>query len=81
MAEALAEDYPAEVASSIAFHLSDWNWDAAFLVAVQLQPDRFTAEEIRTGIEKVLIHAPEHLAEAARLAGHPVEGIFRDVGR
>jgi hypothetical protein len=80
LTEALGADHSDDVASAIAFHLSDWNWDAAFLVAVHLQPDSFTAEEIRTGVGLMLIHAPEHLAEAARLAGHPVKGIFREDG-
>lgn len=77
LTDALMDDRASEAASSIAFHLTDWNWEAAFLVAVHLQPDSFTADEIRTGIDMLLIHAPEHIAEAARLAGYPVDNIFR----
>src|SRR5436305_8158574 len=73
---ALAADYPPEVAADVAFHLVDWNWDAAFLVAVHLFPERFTAEELVDGADKVLIHAPNHLAAAATLVSHPIEDIF-----
>ena len=73
---ALAADYPAEVAADVAFHLVDWNWDAAFLVAVHLFPERFTPEELVAGADMVLIHAPNHLAAAATLVSHPIEDIF-----
>lgn len=66
-------------AHDIAFHLSDRASDAAFIVAVQLFPERFTPEEIADGVEAFLIHAPNHVAAAAALACHPVEDIF-DVG-
>lgn len=73
---ALAVDYPPEVAADTAFHLTDWNWDAAFLVAVHLFPDRFTPEELVAGADLLLVHAPNHLAAAATLVGHPIEDIF-----
>ena len=63
-------------ARDIAFHLSDWASDAAFIVATQLFPERFTAAEIADGVEGFLIHAPNHVAAAAVLAGHPVDDIF-----
>ncbi|HEY0862478.1 MAG TPA: hypothetical protein VGD97_00095 [Lacunisphaera sp.] len=53
----------------VGFHLIDWQSEAAFLVALSLFPERFTDEEIRDGVEGFLIHAPSHVAEAARLAG------------
>jgi hypothetical protein len=65
-------------ADQIAFHLTDWNSEAAFLVALQLFPERFTPEEIREGVEAFLIHAPHHVIAAARLAGHPTDDIFRE---
>lgn len=65
-----------EKALDIAFNLSDWKSDAAFLVAVHLFPERFSAEEIREGVERVLIHAPNHLAAAAALAGYPVKDVY-----
>ena len=63
-------------ARDIAFNLTDWASDAAFIVAVQLFPERFTAAEIADGIEKFLIHASNHVAAAAVLSGHPAEDIF-----
>src|SRR4051812_8201219 len=65
-------------ADQIAFHLTDWNSDAAFIVALHLFPERFTPEEIEAAVDMFLIHVPNHLVAAARLAGHPVEDIFSD---
>ena len=62
--------------ADIAFHLADWNSDVAFLTALHLFPERFTKEEIESGIRLLIIHAPNHLAEAAKLFGCPVENIF-----
>ncbi len=73
---ALTADHSPEIARELAFHLTDWNWDAAFLVAVHLFPEKFTPEELSSGAEGVLIHAPNHLAAAAQLGRHPVEDIF-----
>ncbi len=63
-------------AHDIAFHLSDWASDAAFIVAVQLFPERFTPVEIARGVARFLVHAPNHVAAAAALSFHPVEDIF-----
>ena len=60
-------------ADQIAFHLTDWNYDAAFLVALHLYPERFTAEEIQAGVGLFLCHVPYHVIEAARLTGHAAE--------
>jgi hypothetical protein len=60
-------------ADTIAFHLTDWNADAAFIVALHLYPERFTPEEIEAGVGMLLSHVPSHVIAAARLAGHPVE--------
>ena len=56
----------------IAINLTDWVGDAAFLVALHLYPERFTREEIQAGIDQLLIHVPDHLNEAARLANSDV---------
>jgi hypothetical protein len=58
-----------DTANAIAFHLTDWNAEAAFIVALHLFPERFTAEQIREGADSLLIHAPNHMAAAAHLAG------------
>src|SRR5437899_1625955 len=72
MATALA-DLGEQRAHDIAFHLADWSADAAFLVAVHLFPERFTPAEVEAGIDLLLVHAPNHLAAAAKLAGHPIQ--------
>jgi hypothetical protein len=75
---ALSEELDAETADRLAFHLLDWNGDAAFLIALILFPERFTPAEIREGITDFLVHAPNHVAEAARLDGFPIRNIFTD---
>ncbi len=75
---ALAGQYEKEKAGEIAFHLSDWNSDAAFIAALHLFPERFTKEEIEEGVLDFIIHAPNHISEAAKLLGHPVENIFEE---
>jgi hypothetical protein len=73
---ALADDLAVERAADVGFHLSDWGEDAAFLVALHLFPERFTSEEIRDGVTALLIHAPNHIAAAAHLAGWPLRDVF-----
>jgi hypothetical protein len=70
LTSALIESHSQEVAAEIAFHLVDWNSDAAFLVALHLYPERFTAEEIRAGVFSLLPHVPNHVTAAAKLAGY-----------
>lgn len=65
-------------ADKIAFHLTDWNSDAAFIVCLHLFPERFTQEEIQAGVDLFLCHVPSHVIAAARLAGHPTEDSLRD---
>lgn len=48
-------------------HMTDWNGDAAFIVALLLRPDQFTDQDIRDGIGLFLAHAPNHIREACRL--------------
>jgi hypothetical protein len=73
---ALNSEHPFEVARDIAFHLTDWASDAAFIIAVTLFPERFTPKEIRDGVELFIAHAPNHVAAAAELGGFPVADIF-----
>ena len=61
----------------LAFHLSDWRADGAFLLALMLIPDQFTPDEAAKGIKNFLVHAPNHIAAAAKLGGYPVEDIFK----
>ena len=68
--QALAESRDLLLADQIAFNVTDWQADAAFLVAIHLFPERFTPEEIAAGVESLLIHVPSHALTAARLSGH-----------
>lgn len=63
----LMNDYGVDRANDIALHMADWNWDAAFIVALHLFPERFTKEEIDAGLGMFLCHAPNHIREACRL--------------
>jgi hypothetical protein len=76
IATALTDQLGYEHAADVGFHLSDWGEDAAFLVALHLFPDRFTAEEIRDGVTAFLVHAPNHIAAAAHIAGWPLRDVF-----
>ncbi|MEX2244119.1 MAG: hypothetical protein WD716_09775 [Fimbriimonadaceae bacterium] len=76
MASALAERYSMEKSRKIAFHLSDWHAEAAFLVAVHLCPDRFSDEEIEEGVEACVMHATHHMMAAAHNAGYPLQDVF-----
>lgn len=66
-------------ADQIAFHLTDWNSDAAFIVALHLFPERFTREEIQAAVGSLLVHVPGHVVAAARLGGYPVSDAFKEV--
>jgi hypothetical protein len=72
IASALTEQHGLEEAEEIALHMADWNWDAAFIVALHLYPQRFTKEEIDDGIGLFLTHAPNHIRAACGLTGHYV---------
>jgi hypothetical protein len=74
---ALVEQY-GEKARDIAFHMADWNSNAAFVVAVHLFPERFTPEEIAAGVGLFLVHAPNHIRAACGLTGHYVWESFPD---
>jgi hypothetical protein len=74
---ALVEQY-GEKAHDIAFHMADWNSDAAFVVAVHLFPERFTPEEIAAGVGLFLVHAPNHIRAACGLTGQYVWENFPD---
>ena len=78
IATALSSDYGGATAEKIALHMSDWNSDAAFIVALHLFPERFTPEEIDAGIGLFLVHAPNHIREACRLTNTYVWVDFPD---
>ncbi len=68
LSRALADRYEGR-ADDIAFHMADWNSDAAFVVAIHLFPERFTPEEIAAGVEMFLTHAPNHIRAACEPSG------------
>ena len=78
LGQALADQMDPLKADEMAFHLVDWETDAAFLVSVMLYPERFTPEELRAGVDMFMIHVPAHVMSAARLGGYPATDIFCD---
>jgi hypothetical protein len=78
VASALGNDYGPLRSQDIALHLCDWNWDAAFITALHLFPERFTAEEITAGTGLFFCHAPNHIREACRLTDTYVWESFPD---
>ena len=69
---ALRDKYGARDARDIAFHLSQWVEEAAFLVALQLNAKRFAKAEIEAGVTGVLANVLDHIWEGARVAGFPL---------
>jgi hypothetical protein len=76
IAKALEGDLGDEKAHDVAFHLSDWNGDAAFLVALHLKPEMFSDQDIRDGVQGLLCHTPHHLMAAAKLACYELRDVF-----
>jgi hypothetical protein len=65
-------------ADEMAFHLIDWNAEAAFLVSVMLFPERFTSAELEAGVDACLLHIPAHVLAAARVGGYEAKDTFAD---
>lgn len=78
LGKALSSGCALEKADEMAFHLVDWNSDAAFLVAFMLYPERFTSDELSAATDMFLIHVPAHVMAAARLGGYEALDIFED---
>jgi len=76
LGKALALDHDPLVADEMAFHLVDWNSDAAFVVAFMLFPERFSAQELRAAVDMFLVHVPAHIMAAARLGNYEAKDIF-----
>ena len=81
---ALMEDHPEwdddtiVEKDGIGFHMVDWQRDAAFIVALVLFPDRFTSKEICEGLDRFLCHVPQHVLNAAKLAGYDIQRFIDD---
>jgi hypothetical protein len=67
-----SDEYGPQTASTLGMHFSDWNYDAAFIVALHLFPERFTDDEIKAGIGMFLCHAPNHIRAACKITGQYV---------
>jgi hypothetical protein len=65
--EALEEEHGLERANQIAINMADWNWDAAFIVALHVFPEQFSKDEIDAGLGLFLCHAPNHIRKACLL--------------
>lgn len=76
LGQALAAERGASEADEMAFHMMDWNADAAFVVAFLLFPERFTQEELRAAVDLFLVHVPAHVLAAARIGGYEAKDIF-----
>jgi len=66
---AFSADYDDRTASTLGMHMSCWNEDAAFGVALHMFPERFTEAEIEAGVGLFLSHAPNHIRAACQITG------------
>jgi hypothetical protein len=64
-------------AHDIAFHLTDWENELYDLGTLFYHGGSLTDEQAESLLTSFLIHAPNHIAAAARLAGFPVRDIFK----
>ncbi|HMS55033.1 MAG TPA: hypothetical protein PKA27_06495 [Fimbriimonadaceae bacterium] len=76
IAKALITKHGVDKAADIAFHLSDWIAEATTLVAIHLDPDAFTDEEIEDAVEAMAIHSNHHLMAATHLLEFNLNDVF-----
>ncbi len=68
-----------DICWEIAFHMTDWLDDIEKLLEFFLAPNHFDSKTITSRLIGFLVHAPEHVGEAAKLLiGFGIEGIFQD---
>ncbi len=72
MEEALGENHAPGAAREIASHLTEWFEEAAFIVALHLDPKRFSKAEVEARVPDVLARVLHHTWEAALAAGYPL---------
>lgn len=66
-----------ETAEDIAFHMTDWLTDLEAFVDFCERPNELSDDEISKVLIDFLVHAPNHIAAAAKLyTDEPVEDIF-----
>lgn len=64
-------------AKDIGFHMTDWLDDLESLYNLFESIDERSNEEIRKLVTAFLLHAPNHINAATKLAGHaPIEDVF-----
>lgn len=74
---ALEKDYDEATRHDIAFHMTDWLPDLRALLRIYQDPVSATDELIASTLMTFLVHAPAHIAAAAKLfTGSPVEDLF-----
>ena len=70
-------ELPLAVANDVAFHLTDWIKDLEALVSFCRLPGSFTPAQVNDILLAFLLHAPNHIAAAAKLyADIPVTDVF-----
>jgi len=57
-----------DASREVAFHMTDWLGDLDLLCDLFRRPGSFTDEQAAEVLEGFLIHAPNHVAAAAKLA-------------
>jgi len=74
---ALARGLSETEAFDVAFHMLDWHNDLADLISFMKHPKSLTIEELEEMLAGFLIHAPNHIAAAAKLyTGYGIKDIF-----
>jgi hypothetical protein len=64
-------------ASAVAFHMTDWLSDLERYIKLCNDPESHTDEQVNAILLALLVHAPNHMAAAAKLyADLPVSDIF-----
>jgi hypothetical protein len=67
----------ASIARDVAFHMTDWIDDMTKYLKFCHDPESHTDEQVNATLLAFLLHAPNHLAAAAKLyADFPVRDIF-----
>jgi hypothetical protein len=67
--QAFAPEMDSEKAEELGFNMADWGSDAAFIIALHLFPERFTAGEIRAATSALASHLPYHVTNVAEALG------------
>ena len=67
VAEVFEEELGRKKSEELGFHLSDWSQEAAFILALNLNPEKFTDDEINAGCREFIVHASYHVGNARRI--------------